>query len=282
VKIVDVGWATSYKVAILPQDNPTIELTTPPTAHAYSLYKCSTMHKLTHFYYTFLNYPVVSTLIKAINAGYLRGWPGLTADRIRQHINVSVESKQRQMNQVCQGLRSTQPTSAITPIVLPSNQVNSNTDNVPQEPAKIRIHHVFILVHVITGRVSSDNTGCFPVMSNRGNAYVALFYIYNANAIQSVIKNRSKEELLQAVTKVYAWLTAQGYWLILHKMDNVTSHDVKAFIASEQVKLQYCPPNMHRTSPAECAVCMWNNHFMMGLAGLPPLFPPAHWCQLMT
>jgi hypothetical protein len=71
VKIVDDGWTTNYKVTIPPKDKPTIELTTPPTAHAYSLYECSTMHKLTHFYYTCLNYPVVSTLIKAINVGYL-------------------------------------------------------------------------------------------------------------------------------------------------------------------------------------------------------------------
>jgi hypothetical protein len=71
VKIVDHGWTTSYKVAIPPQEQLTIELTTPPTMHTYSLYECSTMHKLMHFYYACLNYPVVSTLIKAIKAGYL-------------------------------------------------------------------------------------------------------------------------------------------------------------------------------------------------------------------
>jgi hypothetical protein len=71
VKTVDNGWMTDYKVVIPTQDKPTIKLTTPPTTHAYSLYECSTMHKLTHFYYACLNYPVISTLIKAINAGYL-------------------------------------------------------------------------------------------------------------------------------------------------------------------------------------------------------------------
>ena len=71
MKIVDDGWTTDNKVAIPPQEKLTIELTTPPTAHAYSLYECSIMHKLMYFYYTCLNYPVVSTLIKAIKAGYL-------------------------------------------------------------------------------------------------------------------------------------------------------------------------------------------------------------------
>jgi hypothetical protein len=66
-----------------------------------------------------------------------------------------------------------------------------------------------MMVHVVTGCVSSDNTGCFLVMASRGNTYVALFYIYDANAIWSVpIKSISKEELLRAVTEVYAWLTA--------------------------------------------------------------------------
>jgi hypothetical protein len=117
------------------------------------------------------------------------------------------------------------------------------------------------------------------VTSNRGNDYVALLYTYNANAIQSVpIKNRSKEELLQAITEVYAWLMARGYWPLLHKMDNAMSHDVEAFIALEQVKLQYTPPDMHRTNPAKGAVCMWKNHFTAGMAGLPPSFLLAHWC----
>jgi hypothetical protein len=71
VKIVDDGWTTNYKVAIPPQEKPTIELTTPPTMHAYSLYQCSNTNKLTHFYYTCLNYPIVSTLIEAIKAKYL-------------------------------------------------------------------------------------------------------------------------------------------------------------------------------------------------------------------
>jgi hypothetical protein len=113
-------------------------------------------------------------------------------------------------------------------------------------------------------------------MSNRETAYVALSYIYAANAIWLVpIKNRRKEELLRAVTEVYAWLTDKGYWPILHKMDNETFHDVKAFIPSEQVKLQYCPPDMQCTNPAKRAVCTWKNHFTVGLAS-------HRCCQLTT
>jgi len=42
-------------------------------------------------------------------------------------------------------------------------------------------------------------------------------------------------------------------------MDNEKSHDVKTFIAAEQVKLQYTPPNMHCTNPVECVVGLGPN-----------------------
>ena len=57
----------------------------PTTAIANSLYECSNTHKLMHFYYACLNFPVKSTLLLAIKAGYLKGFPGLTADRVRRH-----------------------------------------------------------------------------------------------------------------------------------------------------------------------------------------------------
>jgi len=154
-------------------------------------------------------------------------------------------------------------------------------DTPPQQPSNERTHHVFVTVHDYTGGIASDQTGRFPVTSNRGHAYLALFYIFDPNYIKSVpIRNRSKEELLRAYTEVYAWLTARGYRPLLHKLDNETSRDVEAFVAAEQVKIQYTPPDMHRTNPAERAVRTWKNHFTAGIAGLPPAFPIANWCRL--
>ncbi len=102
VKIMDNGWTTSLHVPIPDGDPkpPTIALATPPTAWANGLYECSTTHKLTHFYYACLNFPVVLTLILALNTGYLKRFPGLTADRVHRHIDVSVESKHGQIDQV--------------------------------------------------------------------------------------------------------------------------------------------------------------------------------------
>jgi hypothetical protein len=78
---------------------------------------------------------------------------------------------------------------------------------------------------------TKKQTGRFPITtSNRVHTYVAVFYIFDANTICSVlIKNSSKEELLCAYCKIYAWLTLCGFKPLLHKLDNETSKDVKMF-----------------------------------------------------
>jgi hypothetical protein len=80
--------------------------------------------------------------------------------------------------------------------------------------------------------------------------------------------------------EVYVWLTTRGYQPLLHKLDNETSHDVKAFIVAEQVKIQYTPPDMHCTNPAKRAVQTWKNHFTASIASISSLFLIANWCQL--
>jgi hypothetical protein len=109
VKIINDGWAMDYRIPVPTKESepPTIPLVTPPTSLANSLYECLTTHKLTHFYYACLNFLVLSTLILALTAGYLKGFPGLTADRVRCHIDVSSEYGRGHMDQVRQGQRST-------------------------------------------------------------------------------------------------------------------------------------------------------------------------------
>jgi hypothetical protein len=77
---------------------------------------------------------------------------------------------------------------------------------------------------------------------------------------------------------VYAWLTIRDYRPLLHKLDNKTSRNIKAFFAAEQVKIQYTPPDMHRTNPAKRAVQTWKNYFTVGIAGILLSFPIANWC----
>ncbi len=94
--IIDDGWTT--KLTIHDVTRPIIPLSTTPTRHldksmpivpsesnitlANSLYECSNTDQLTNYYYACLNYPVKSTLTKAINRGYLKDWQGLTSQPV--------------------------------------------------------------------------------------------------------------------------------------------------------------------------------------------------------
>ena len=85
--------------------------------------------------------------------------------------------------------------------------------------------------------------------------YICIVYIYDPNFIKGIpLKSRKKEELLQAYKEIYSFCESRGYKPKLHKMDNETSKDVKNFIATQQTKQQYTPPDMYRTNPAERAL----------------------------
>jgi hypothetical protein len=187
------------------------------------------------------------------------------------------------MDQSHQGKQSTKASSPTgnPPPFPPDGKPIDTMKPLPQEPLNARTHFVFMTIIEISGRLFSNQSCWFPITSNRGNKYVLIFYIYDANFVKSVpTKSQSKEELLWAYQLVYAYLTAWGFKPQLHKMDNKMSHDVETFIRKENTCLQYTPPDICRTNLAEWEICTWKNHFVSGIAGLPKTFPIANRCFL--
>jgi hypothetical protein len=194
VMIINDGWITN--LAVHDVTRPIILLFTTPTRHlansmsimpsesnttlANSLYECSNMGQLTNYYYACLNYPVKSTLTKAISRGYLKGWWGLTSQRTHHHISVSTDSQMGHMDQQRQGVQSTQPTPTTVPLQVP-NIFYDPMEDVPQEPHNAHTHFVFMAIYEINGNLFTDQTGRFPITSNCGHAYAVVFYIFDAN-----------------------------------------------------------------------------------------------------
>jgi hypothetical protein len=196
--IVDDGWTTNLTIRdvtrpVIPlSTTPTLQLTNSMpivpyesnTTFANSLYKCLNMGQLKNCYYACLNYPVKSTITKAIDRGYLKvkGWWGLTFPWTCRHISVSIESKMGHMDQQHQGVRSTQPTPTTVPLQVP-DIFDDPMEDVPQEPHNTCTHFVFMAISKINGNLFTNQTGCFPIPSKRGHAYVVVFYIFDINAI---------------------------------------------------------------------------------------------------
>lgn len=164
-----------------------------------------------------------------------------------------------------------------------NNTINDdNEDQLEQEENNSKTHNVFIVLQEVSGKIYSDQTGRFPHTSSRGMKYVMIFYIYDANYVQGIpIKNRSELEFLKAYQSVYDDLKMKGYTPKLQKIDNETLHKIIRFICKNYIHLQFTPPHQHCQNAAERAVCTWKNHFLSGLASLPPNFPMAYWCRLI-
>ena len=257
---------------IIPEDDDDFsEEVKMPDFFANAIYECDNTDQLIQFYHATMGYPVTSTWCKAIDAGYFRGWPGLTSKRVRRFIKVVEETEMGHMDQRRTGIRSTRATT---------NEPDS-MDPVPQTPMNDRCHHVYMSITEMDGKVYSDQTGRFPITSNRGNCYVVIFYAADGNYIKSYpIKSRHRSQLLKAYEEVYSFLRIRGYRPQLHKLDNETSRDVEDFIAEQQAAIQYTPADMHRTNIAERACRTWKNHFSATRAGTPPSFKMANWCKM--
>jgi len=57
----------------------------------------------------------------------------------------------------------------------------------------------------------------------------------------------------------------------MYKLNNEKLKEVKDFIASQQTKLQYTPPDMHHTNPAEQGLQMYKSCAKSILAFVPPI-----------
>ena len=69
-----------------------------------------------------------------------------------------------------------------------------------------RINEVFTAIwnldeDLSIGKISTDQTGRFPALSNRGNQYIMVMYAYDPNAILvAPMKNKSTTEIIAAFT----------------------------------------------------------------------------------
>jgi hypothetical protein len=145
-----------------------------------------------------------------------------------------------------------------------------------------RSHHVFAAVTNVTGQISTDLTGQFPVTSGRGNKYILVLYDYDGNAILAEpMKNRSDNEHLRAYNKLHQFLVDRGFKPLLQKLDNEASNALKRTIRDKDIDFQLVPPHTHRRNAAERAIQTFKNHFVACLCTADKFFPMRLWDRIL-
>eukprot|EP00978_Attheya_sp_CCMP212_P003484 scaffold7201_cov51-Attheya_sp.AAC.1 len=141
--------------------------------------------------------PVILTWIKPINKkGYFRSWPGHhMVENVQKHLPKSEATIKGHLDHIRENIRSTKD---------PINDIKDENNDIPsQEPSNEQTNMMFLAIKE-TNKVYTDQTGRFPVRSNRGNQCFLVLYCYGANAILTEpIKNHTEGELLRAYSKLH-------------------------------------------------------------------------------
>ena len=169
---------------------------------------------------------MVTTWIKAINAGFFCTWTCLTRKLITKHLPPSVNTALGQLRQQYQNTRSTKKIEApIQPPIL-----NQKTNN------------AFVSFQLTT-TIFSDQTGAFPIISSRGYLYIMFVYIYNINIIlMRCLNTKAGAEHLQTFKDVHTLLLHRGLKPKYYRMDNKCSAPIKNIITDNDMELQLILP----------------------------------------
>ena len=127
--------------------------------------------------------------MKAVKNNQLLGFPGLTTQAIIKHLPESTATIKGHLHRQRKNLQSTRK-------MAPSkDNISASTDdnNPPSEKdASCEIFCCAALANTIDGTLYTDLTGRFPIRYYKGNQYIFLAYVYDANAILvRAMKNRT-------------------------------------------------------------------------------------------
>jgi hypothetical protein len=114
-------------------------------------------------------------------------------------------------------------------------------------PALPKMKDVYIKIHNATETMNSDQTGCFPKTSSRGNKYIMVLVEVDGNYINAEpMKNKSKGAMIKAYIALRTRLTASGtVKLTMHILDNEASEEFKRE-TQKNCTIQLVPPDNHR------------------------------------
>ena len=263
--VIKASRCSTTGMYVMDLNNP---LQTQTMLHA-NLQQFTSIERL-KFLHGALGFLALSTLMRAIHAGYLNSLPDLTPHNVSKlgPSDITILGHLDAKRKNIQSTKSDPPVDEWTHVL--QNHVQNKT------------HEFYHEVVDLKDTIYTDQTGKFRVRSIAGNNYVMVTYSYDANAILvRPLKTRGGKELVEAVQSIHQYLSQRGYKPKHHIMDNETSIQMKNYMKSENIIFQLVPPNLHRVNAAERAIRTFKNHFIAILCGVHPDFPLFLWCKLL-
>ena len=134
----------------------------------------------------------------------------------------------------------------------------------------------------LTEKVSTDQTGRFPVTSSCGSKYLKVLYNHDSKTILAdPLTSRNEHELIQATRVLHAYLSDRGLTPQYQMLDNECPGGPKTFLREASVKFQLVPPDLHHTNAAERAIQTYKDHLISSLSSCDPNLPSHIWDRLI-
>ena len=219
--------------------------------------------------------PCPTTFTKAIKNGNFITWPGLTPELVTKFLPTSVATVRGHLKQERQHLQSTR---------IKATQDNDDSHFPPSDEPNVKTNDVIyaILDYNKSGKAYGDLTGKFPVISSRGTQYFLVSYHYDANAIYAIcLKNRTANEITKAYMTLHKMYRKSGNAPHTFILDNEISKSLLNAFERKHITYQLVPPHVKRRNMAERSIQIWKDHFLSGLASLPPDFPIGEFDRLV-
>jgi hypothetical protein len=224
----------------------------PPVHLCNNIGQPNTLADRVAFYHASCNFLVLSTWIKAVDAGFFTTFPDLTADMIQKFPPHSEATVKGHLDQARANQRSTKAkkdkagwikvekpgSSPSSPPMDSDNDLEISEDFHPSvtSPPAERTHKYNASSQPVTGQIFSDPTGRFLTPSSKGNSYLLVVYDYDSNMIfAEPMQSRTGAEHLKAYKRVHKTLCDRGLKPQLQKMDNEASKALLQFMHAEQV-----------------------------------------------
>jgi hypothetical protein len=258
-------WQVALKPTVTNLNTDTIAMDRPtPTEVINNVYELPSTQELVAYLHAVLGYPTKATLLEAARRGFLATFPGLTIENINKFFPESVETQKGHMRQQQQGVRSTK---------LRDEDATLTVFN--QTPG-LKHKDVYLRIYDSTKRAMyTDQTGCIPVVSSRGNQYIMVAVELDGNYIDcEPMHDRTTNSLIEAYQNICKRWKQTGViapnW---HILDNEAPEDFKHAIRENGCKVELVPPDIHRRNAAERTIQTFKGHYISTLAGVFDNFP---------
>jgi hypothetical protein len=207
--------------------------------------------------------------ITAIKNGNFTSWPRLTEQAVEKHLSKSTSTTKVHLNQQRQNARTTKVKD--TKVIVTEPDLDHGIKN-----------QLVYAATIDAGKIYTDQTGRFPVVSSKGNKYIMILYDYDSNDILAQpIKDRKSPDLLRAFQVMEQELVARGLKPKLMKLDNEASKLLKTFPHQENNTFQLVSPYSHIRNSAERAIRSFKDHLIAGLCSTEKSFPMHLWDRLL-